>query len=181
MTETVHTLNFIAENLRWLTTPLGNLFVIVFGFAWLALILFYGAQSHPDESRNGRPGDPKFAEASAGGPHVFIAAQSTPVTVRFSEATVSFSIFSCSPLTLTFVELRLGTAIFKEVFQERIDAFNPRFVGLSKTLNTSEMQQLKQQLKTSQTVSLFGTVKFGEMQQNFEFTVVPYFPAGTVI
>jgi hypothetical protein len=169
MVETIHTFRFIVENLKWLTTAWGNVFLIIFGFAWLGLILFGKSKPPADEIR------PGSAEV-AGEPTIFIAAQSTPVTIRFFDATVSFTIFSCSSLTLTFVELRLGTAIFKEVFQESIEAFNPRFITLSRTLNASEMEQLKQQLKISQTIQLFGTVKFGGLQRNFEFSTVPYLP-----
>jgi hypothetical protein len=124
---------------------------------------------------------PDQIESAPQEPQIFISAQSTPVTIRFSDATVSFTIFSCSTLTLTFVELRLGTAIFKEVFQECIEAFDPRFITLSKTLNASEMEQLKLQLKISQTIQLFGTVKFGSLQRNFEFSTIPYFPSGMTV
>jgi hypothetical protein len=36
--ETLHTMNFIGEHLRWLATPLGNLFVIAFGLVWLFVV-----------------------------------------------------------------------------------------------------------------------------------------------
>jgi hypothetical protein len=113
-------------------------------------------------------------------PQIFIAAQSPPVTIRSSETTVCFTIFSCSALTLTFVELRLGTKIFKELFQESIEAFNPRFISLRDKLDAGEVEQIRQQLKASSTMSLFGTVKFGKVEQNFEFTVVPFFTGGMI-
>jgi hypothetical protein len=175
MVETIHTFQFIVENLKWLTTAWGNVTLILFGFAWLGLILFW--QTNPSAHDHLSPSG--LAEV-AGEPTIFIAAQSTPVTIRFSDATVSFTIFSCSPLTLTFVELRLGATIFKEVFQEAIEAFDPRFVTLSRTLTASELEQLKQQLRMSQTVQLFGTVKFGSIRRNFEFSTVPYLPNQTL-
>lgn len=41
----VHIFDFIAEHLHWLTTPLGNLFVIVFGLVWLFAVAFWPRKS----------------------------------------------------------------------------------------------------------------------------------------
>jgi len=106
-------------------------------------------------------------------PQIFIAAQGVPVRISYSNAVVSFSIFSSSPITLTFVELRLGSALLKEVFQCSIEAFEPRFITLTKTLTASELEQIKSQMTTSQTIQLVGTAKFGVIEQNFDFSTVP--------
>jgi len=47
MIEAIHTLAFVADHLRWLTTLTGNVFLIVFGFIWLALILFWPSHKEP--------------------------------------------------------------------------------------------------------------------------------------
>ena len=64
MIETVHTLNFIAEHLRWLTTPSGNLFVLVFAIIWFFIVLFWNGKPQSEQrggselpKPNATPGD----------------------------------------------------------------------------------------------------------------------------
>jgi hypothetical protein len=40
LVDALHMMHFTVEHLGWLATPLGNLFVILFGFIWLGLVLY---------------------------------------------------------------------------------------------------------------------------------------------
>jgi hypothetical protein len=72
LVEAVHTFHFIAEHLAWLTTPWGNLSLIVFGFVWLSLILFWGGDRPHEELSNQIQKQQDEAEMRTDDPHLEI-------------------------------------------------------------------------------------------------------------